>query len=159
AVAPVLVVDDRPHTGPHGSHPCELKERFQFLERITCDSRSQGLAKNAVEIDEYFSPKQIVDFRLPCCIQAHQLFDRGVLVGAEVVHMEVGITREPGMHEIDEMFEGATLSGVIVRPERLILRRSSVDRENAEQKREPAGGLEKRMSFEVEDQVASGALR
>src|SRR6476646_3066533 len=66
AFAPVLIIDNRLHAGPDGSGARELEKRFQFLERVTRHTRPQGLTKNAVEIDEYFSPEKIVNLGLSC---------------------------------------------------------------------------------------------
>ena len=159
AFAPVLVIDNRLHARLHVSNAFEPKERFEFLERVTRDPSPQGLTKNAVEIDEYLSAKKIVDLELPRRVLSHQLFDRALFVGAKVVHVQVWIAGKARMNEVDEVFESATLSGAIVRPEYIISRHCPVNRHDAEQKREPARRLEKRMSFEIQDHVACGALR
>src|SRR5438093_7018934 len=138
AFAPVLVVDDRFHAGAHGSYARERKERFQSLKRITRDPRSQGLTKNAVKIDEYFPPEKIIDFGFAGRIAAHQLLDRALFVGAEVVHVKIGIARQARMNQVDKGFERTTFFDVIVRPEWLIARFISVDGVNAKHKSESA---------------------
>src|SRR5215510_11829846 len=63
------------------------------------------------------------------------------------------------MDEIDKLFKGAPFSGEIVRPERAIAWWIAIEGENAEKKREAARGHEKRMSCQIEDHIAFGALR
>ena len=155
----MLVIDNGLHAGPQRSGARELKERFQLLERVTRNAHSQGLPKNGVEIDKYFSPEEVVDFKFPCRILSHQSLDGALLVRAEVVHVEIGVLRKATMNEIDKVFESATLSGTIVRPEGFISGRITSSRDYTKEKRESPRRFEKRMSFEVEDHVAFGTSR
>ena len=112
AFAPVLVIDNRFHAGPHGSKARELEKRFQFLERVTRHSGSQGLTKKAVQINEYFSPQKIVDLGLSRRIDSHQLLNCALLVCAVVIHVKIRIKCEPDMNKIDKVLKRATLSGI-----------------------------------------------
>lgn len=62
------------------------------------------------------------------------------------------------MNKIDEFLKGTPLPCKIVRPERAIARQISIERENAEEKREATRGLQERMSFQVQDHIAFRAL-
>src|SRR5207244_12118323 len=96
---------------------------------------SQCLTQNVVEIDEYYSPDEVVDFQFPCRIRSHQSLDGALLVGTKVIHVEIRITRKAGMNKVDKVLEGAALLGLIVRPKRLISGRITIHRDYTKEKR------------------------
>jgi hypothetical protein len=75
-----------------------------------------------------------------------------------MVNVKIRVIRKSGMNEIDELFESTALSDTIVRPAWFIPGSVSIYGNYAEKKRESPRRFEKGMPFEVEDDVASGAL-
>ena len=58
------------------------------------------------------------------------------------------------MNEIDEALERLALPVAVVGPERLVAGLGAVEEEESEEILEPARGLEERVAFEIEDDVA-----
>ncbi len=74
-----------------------------------------------------------------------------------MVNVKIGVLRKSRMDEIDKVFESASFSVAIVRPERFISGRISVNGDYTKEKGESPRRLEKRMSFEIKDDVTCGA--
>ena len=91
---PVVLARDGRFDGPqlprralqiHFSH--QAVKRFEFLDRVALDTCLQTPSHHAVEIHEYFSAKQNVQFVCPRCITAHEAFHRRRLIGSVVINM------------------------------------------------------------------------
>ena len=94
----------------------ELSERLDLLEGVARDARPQALAHGRVEVHEDLPAQQLVDRVFARRVDAHQLRDRGLLVGAVVVHVHAGIAREPLVDEVHERLEQTSLLRPVVRP-------------------------------------------
>jgi hypothetical protein len=112
-----------------------------------------------VEIYEDAAPEEIVDFHLPRDVLGHEPLERARLGAAEVVDVQIGIPIEPRVNEVDESLERLAFALAVVGPECLVPGLGAVEEKKAEEVFEPAGRLEERVPFQIEDHVAGRARR
>ena len=83
----------------------EIVKRFEPLDRVTFDARTQAVANDLVQIDEQLGAQHPIDFFLAGRIAAHQALQRRRLVRRVVVDVQIGKSR-PSLHdEIDKLLE------------------------------------------------------
>jgi hypothetical protein len=116
--------------------------------------RPESLAHHRVEVHEDLPPQQIVHRVLAARVDAHQLRDRRLLVGAVVVHVHAGIPGEALVDEVHEPLEQPALLDPVVGPHRLVAPVRAVAEDEAEQEMEAPRRLPERIALDVEDHVS-----
>ena len=112
------------------------------------------LPHDLIEIDEHFAPQQVVELVLARGVLAHQPLQGRHFVRGVVIDVQVGPRPKPRVDEVDEPLEGHLLLVAAQRLERREDRRAGIDRDGAEQVLEASTGLEVRIAFHVEEDVA-----
>ncbi len=131
--------------------PLEVEEGLELLQPVARPRGAEAVADDAVEVDEDLAAEEVVELALAGAVAAHQPLERGDLVGGVVVDVQVGVAREPLVHEVDERLERDPLGLVVVRVERLEV---AVDVEDPPEVLERAVGVPERVALEVEEEVA-----
>ena len=140
--------------------PLEAVELLDVLDRVARDRGAQGLARDAVEVDEHLAAQEVVDLLLARRVLAHEARERGALVGRVVVDVHAREAPAPLDDVVDELLEGALLGLAVVGPEGVVARLAVlVERDPAGEVLEAARRLEPGVAFEVEPDVARGRLR
>ena len=148
---PLLEDDDRGAAVLHLGLPLEVEERLHLLQPVARPRGADAVADDAEQVDEDVAAEQVVELPLARAVAAHQPLERGDLVGGVVVDVQVGVAREPLVHEVDEALERDPLRLVVVRVERLEV---AVDVEDPPEVLEPAARVPERVALEVEEEVA-----
>ncbi len=148
---PLLEDHDRGAAVLHLRLPLEVEEGLELLQPVARPRGAEAVADDAVEVDEDLAAEEVVELALAGAVAAHQPLERGDLVGGVVVDVQVGVAREPLVHEVDEGLERDPLGLVVVRVERLEV---AVDVEDPPEVLERAVGVPERVALEVEEEVA-----
>ena len=111
-------IDDRGAAVLHLRLPLEVEEGLELLQPVARPRGAEAVADDAVEVDEDLAAEEVVELALAGAVAAHQPLERGDLVGRVVVDVQVGVAREPLVHEVDEGLERDPLGLVVVRVER-----------------------------------------
>ena len=129
---------------------------LELLQPVARPRGAEAVADDAVEVDEDLAAEEVVELALAGAVAAHQPLERGDLVRRVVVDVQVGVAREPLVHEIDEGLERDPLGLVVVRVERLEV---PVDVEDPPEVLERAVRVPERVALEVEEEVAGRGVR
>src|ERR1022692_3099821 len=91
-------------------HPTLIIAKLLHLfQRILLNARPNTLFGDAVEIDEYPSPKQPVYLLLPCGVTEHEALDGTGFISSEVINVQVREADHPLEGQVDEPFERCPL--------------------------------------------------
>ena len=103
-----------------------------------------------MEIDEPLTAQETIDLHLACPVPTDEAFDRGRLVGGEVVDMHPGMLI-PNVHdEIDELLESSFLLDPVECPKCSVLEYAALVRiSNAKEVLETAA-LDKGVGLDIE---------
>ena len=157
--APALVGDDRVRAAPDRRSADEPRELLGLLQGVCLGADDDRLADDRQQVDEHPTAQQVVDLALAAAVLAHQPLDHAALVATVVVKVHVGVVLEALVHEVDQALEGGLLARPVVRPDRSVLGAVRPAEHEPEQELEPPRGLEDRVVFEVEHDVAKRRLR
>ncbi len=119
------------------------------------DADAHCLAERRVQVDEHPAAQEIVDLAPRGARARPSGAGARSVVAAEVVDVHVGEAFELGVDQVDHRRRTRRCSSA--RPSAqhgLVVGLAPVAEEQPEQELEPAGGLEERVSFEVEEDVA-----
>src|SRR5579862_180540 len=154
---PLLVDDDAGRGGFHLALAAGHVERFEILDRVAWFGDPHGLANDAVEIDEFSLPEQIVDLVFPSAVEHGEAFEGALFVSGVMIDMCVGSFRQTRRDEIDGLLEGLLLTGTIMAPKRRESWPFGLFGDEAEEIFEPA--VEERIALHVEEQITRARPR
>src|SRR5204862_907949 len=120
------------------------------LDRVAVDRGAQGLARDAVEIDEHLAAEEVVELGLTRAVLAHQPLERRPLVGGVVVDVHAREAAAALREQVDQLLETGLLLDLVACPQTFVARLAVVDLDPAEEVFEPARRLEPRVTLEIE---------
>ena len=153
---------DPGHRLPYVGQCCatlEVIERFQLLYRVAFDTGANAVSNNRVKVDKHTGPKKVIYLILSGGVSSHEALQGGWLVRCIVVNVKVGMLHKARHHEVDKSFEGGFLGcprqcpiGGVGDVCRLVDQRHN-------QRGTPATTADKRVTLEIEKDIARRGRR
>ena len=167
---PSLELDDARPCVPQIDLPLEAVERFEPLDRVALDGRTDSLPHRAIEIDEDAAPQQPIHILLASAVAACEPLDRRRLVRGVVIDVQVRIGSQPIRDQVDERLERGALScrgdrSAFDRPEgmkrRLAVRFNPPGLDHAEEIVDAVDLVraEERVTLDIEEEIAGRRFR
>ena len=153
-----LVFDEVPGLIRFGERdiPAVAAEPFKILQRVLFDARPKTLLDDGVQVDEFATPQESVNFLLPSRIAKHEALKRRRLVAPEVIDVQVAMSGHLFKREIDEPFKRCPFLCPVGGPSALIPEGAVLFRRNDAGQILDSSLPSEWITFEIEKNVTKG---